>query len=133
MATALVICRKCATLATAGDEFCPGCGARLLRRSDNAVEAPANPVCPYCHTAPSPGERVVMCERCALLHHYDCGEENEGCATYGCGQEIEGDESEPRYSRKGIWDTDRRLLWTDVVVVLLCLVAIGILVALSLR
>jgi hypothetical protein len=40
--------------------------------------------CPYCRFPVKPGEQVLVCPACKVIHHADCYAENQGCTTYGC-------------------------------------------------
>lgn len=46
-------------------------------------------ICPYCKTAFTPEDDVVMCSACEMPHHKDCWIENRGCTTFGCTGTIE--------------------------------------------
>ena len=47
-------------------------------------------VCPYCRTAFTPEDDVVLCSACEMPHHKDCWIENQGCTTFGCLGTIQG-------------------------------------------
>ncbi len=41
-------------------------------------------ICPYCKTAFSPDDEVVICSLCEMPHHKECWVANQGCTTFGC-------------------------------------------------
>ena len=41
-------------------------------------------ICPYCKTAFTPSDDIVVCSQCDMPHHKDCWVENQGCTTFGC-------------------------------------------------
>ena len=47
-------------------------------------------VCPYCKTAFTEQDEIVICSACDMPHHKDCWIENQGCTTFGCSGTIEG-------------------------------------------
>jgi hypothetical protein len=73
---------------------------------------------------------VEICPDCELVHHLDCWEENEGCAVYGCGIELANPTAltEPS-SEDESTAPHREIMRGDVVVGILCLVAVVVLVA----
>lgn len=46
--------------------------------------------CPYCQTPIKPGQDVVTCNKCKVVHHEDCWKENAGCTTFGCDCKVTG-------------------------------------------
>ena len=51
--------------------------------------------CPYCKTAFTENDDIVICSACDMPHHKDCWIENQGCTTFGCSGTIEGLSNEP--------------------------------------
>ena len=41
-------------------------------------------VCPYCKTAFTEADEIVVCSSCEMPHHKECWIENQGCTTFGC-------------------------------------------------
>ncbi|MBU9745049.1 hypothetical protein KTH81_14575 [Lachnospiraceae bacterium ASD3451] len=41
-------------------------------------------VCPYCKTAFTEYDDLVICSKCEMPHHKSCWIENQGCTTFGC-------------------------------------------------
>jgi Protein of unknown function (DUF2628). len=41
-------------------------------------------ICPYCKTALTSFDDIVVCSVCEMPHHKDCWVENKGCTTFGC-------------------------------------------------
>lgn len=41
-------------------------------------------ICPYCKTAFTEDDDVVVCSACDMPHHKECWVENQGCTTFGC-------------------------------------------------
>lgn len=54
--------------------------------------------CPFCKTEIKEDDAVKVCPACAIPHHEDCWEENNGCTTFGC--------SEQHYEPQGTNATD---------------------------
>jgi predicted RNA-binding Zn-ribbon protein involved in translation (DUF1610 family) len=62
---------------------CKSCGKRM------SIEPPApKPLgeCAACHTDIASTDATHTCPDCGTAHHADCWTDNQGCATYGCGQ-----------------------------------------------
>src|SRR5689334_6857146 len=77
--------------AVAGAFRCPRCKSPLPKQAGVAVtsaplEAGGECLCPICQTAVQPGEPVVKCPGCDLVHHEECWKEIGGCGTFGCSQ-----------------------------------------------
>lgn len=47
-------------------------------------------MCPYCRTAFTETDEVVVCSECEMPHHKDCWISNNGCTTFGCQGTIQG-------------------------------------------
>lgn len=41
-------------------------------------------VCPYCKTAFTEEDDIVVCNSCEMPHHKSCWVDNKGCTTFGC-------------------------------------------------
>lgn len=41
-------------------------------------------ICPYCKTAFTEDDDIVVCSYCDMPHHKDCWIKNKGCTTVGC-------------------------------------------------
>ncbi|MCS7303753.1 MAG: hypothetical protein NZ602_01420 [Thermoguttaceae bacterium] len=48
--------------------------------------APLSVLCPICQCPLQPQEPATACPECRTQYHYDCWQENKGCAIYGCSQ-----------------------------------------------
>ncbi|MBR1899301.1 MAG: zinc-ribbon domain-containing protein [Oscillospiraceae bacterium] len=55
-------------------------------------------ICPFCKTAITAEDEVMVCPSCATPHHKACWDENKGCTTFGC--------SEQHYVAQGTNPTD---------------------------
>lgn len=51
-------------------------------------------ICPFCKTAFTPDDDIVICSECEMPHHKDCWIENQGCTTFGCGGTIKNADCE---------------------------------------
>ena len=40
--------------------------------------------CPYCKTAFTLQDEIIVCSACDMPHHKECWVENQGCTTFGC-------------------------------------------------
>lgn len=47
-------------------------------------------ICPYCKSAFTEEDEIVVCSDCDMPHHKDCWVENKGCTTFGCQGTIQG-------------------------------------------
>ena len=47
-------------------------------------------ICPYCKTAFTEDDEVVVCSICEMPHHKECWIENKACTTFGCTGTIVG-------------------------------------------
>lgn len=47
-------------------------------------------ICPYCKTAFTEEDEIVVCSDCEMPHHKDCWIANKGCTTFGCQGTIQG-------------------------------------------
>ncbi len=52
----------------------------------------AGKICPYCKTAFTDQDEVVVCSQCEMPHHKDCWVENRACTTFGCTGTIQAPE-----------------------------------------
>lgn len=52
-------------------------------------------ICPFCKTAFTDGDDIVICSACDMPHHKDCWVENSGCTTFGCLGGIKGVDDAP--------------------------------------
>lgn len=50
-------------------------------------------ICPYCKTAFTPQDDIILCSQCEMPHHKECWIENQGCTTFGCLGTISGADS----------------------------------------
>lgn len=41
-------------------------------------------ICPYCKTAFTEEDDIVVCNSCEMPHHKSCWVDNKGCTTFGC-------------------------------------------------
>ena len=44
-------------------------------------------ICPFCKTAITAEDEVMVCPSCATPHHKACWDENKGCTTFGCSEQ----------------------------------------------
>ena len=44
-------------------------------------------ICPFCKTAISAEDEVMVCPSCATPHHKACWDENKDCTTFGCSKQ----------------------------------------------
>lgn len=97
-------CPYCRYQISADDLFCPHCGQEVLSATQvtpAATEDEFPPLadeppttlaarrligksCPYCQSAITSGDEVIVCPQCDTPHHVDCWRENGGCTTFGC-------------------------------------------------
>lgn len=47
-------------------------------------------LCPFCHTAFTEEDDVVICSDCEMPHHKECWISNKGCTTFGCQGTVQG-------------------------------------------
>ena len=40
--------------------------------------------CPYCNSVFKEDDHIVVCSVCDMPHHFECWQDNQGCATFGC-------------------------------------------------
>ena len=45
-------------------------------------------ICPFCKTEIKEGEAVKVCPACGIPHHEFCWNENKGCTTFGCSEQM---------------------------------------------
>lgn len=50
-------------------------------------------ICPYCKTAFTDDDDIVVCSQCGMPHHKECWIENQGCAVFGCNGTIQSADS----------------------------------------
>lgn len=52
----------------------------------------AKSICNFCQTPIKSESETFFCPSCTSPYHKDCWLENKGCAVYGCGEKVQGDE-----------------------------------------
>lgn len=45
-------------------------------------------ICPFCKTEITDADTVKVCTACGIPHHEGCWEENHGCTTFGCSEQL---------------------------------------------
>ena len=65
-------------------------------------------VCAYCRTAIDVGEPTVSCPGCDVPYHFECWEDNGGCAVYGCDQAQEVEARDPLDVPVSYWGREHK-------------------------
>ncbi len=45
-------------------------------------------ICPFCKTEIKEDEQIQECSACGIPHHKNCWDENKGCTTFGCSEQV---------------------------------------------
>lgn len=59
---------------------------------DNTLYKTSKSICTFCQTPIKSESETFFCPSCTSPYHKDCWLENKGCAVYGCGEKVQGDD-----------------------------------------